>query len=129
MTNRIKQWCLLLIAMITIPRVANAYPVEINGIYYNLINKVKEAEVAKNPYSYSENLEIPDKVVYENTEYTVTNIEKEAFSNNFSLKSVTIPNTISIIKTSTFMNCKNLTSISIPNSITSIEGGAFELCI
>ena len=109
MTNRIKQWCLLLIAIIMQPMMTKAAPVEIDGIYYNLINKAKEAE--------------------ENTEYTVTGIEKEAFSNNFNLYSVTIPNTITTIKMWTFNNCKNLTSISIPKSITIIEDEAFRNCI
>ena len=63
MTNRIKQWRLLLIAMFTIPLSASADVVEIDGIYYNLINKAKEAEVARIPYNYSGSLVIPDKVV------------------------------------------------------------------
>ena len=36
MTNRIKQWCLLLFAMIMLPISAFADAVEVNGIYYNL---------------------------------------------------------------------------------------------
>ena len=38
--------------------------VEIDGIYYNLIAKAKQAEVTKNPNKYSETIIIPEKVNY-----------------------------------------------------------------
>ena len=40
---------LLLLAMILLPLVASAETVEINGIYYNLVSKIQEAEVTSNP--------------------------------------------------------------------------------
>ena len=39
---------LLLILVTLIPMMVNADPVEINGIYYNLVSKIKEAEVIEN---------------------------------------------------------------------------------
>ena len=42
-----KVYLLFLLALL--PLLANADPVEINGIYYNLVSKVKTAEVTSNP--------------------------------------------------------------------------------
>jgi len=40
---------ILLFVMVLVPMLASADAVEIDGIYYNLITKAKEAEVTKNP--------------------------------------------------------------------------------
>lgn len=45
-----------------------------------------------------------------------------------SLKSITLPNSITSIGWGAFQNCFNLTSITIPNSITSIANGIFWCC-
>jgi hypothetical protein len=50
-TNMKKQ--LLLILMTLLPMVASADAVEINGIYYNLVSKIQEAEVTSNPNQYT----------------------------------------------------------------------------
>ena len=79
------------------PLLASADPVEIGGIWYNLVAKAKQAEVTRNPswYSwkglYSGTITIPATVTHEGVEYSVTKIGDDAFKNCNSLTSVTIP--------------------------------------
>ena len=61
----------------------------------------------------------------------LSNIEyfcKEAFSECYSLQSVTIPNSVTSIGDGVFSGCYSLQSITIPNSVTSIGDNAFFLC-
>ena len=88
---------LLLFAMILLPLVASADAVEINGIYYNLVSKIQEAEVTSNPNKYTGSVVIPEKVTYENVEYSVTSIGSDAFYGCSGLTSVTIPNSVTSI--------------------------------
>ena len=97
---------LLFLLLAILPMVASADPVEIDGIYYNLIPKGKAAEVAGIPNDYSGEFVIPSSVTYNDVEYGVTSIGEHAFS-----------------------GCSGLTSITIPNSVTSIGERAFDYCI
>ena len=101
-----KKQLITLIAML-LPILASAQDaVEIDGIYYNLVNKAKSAEVTSNPNKYTGEVTIPESVTYEGTEYSVTSIGENAFS-----------------------YCSDLTSVTIPNGVTSIGGRAFWYCI
>lgn len=98
----------LLSVLMLLPMLASADAVEINGIYYNLIEKAGQAEVTKKPYNgkYSGSVVIPESVVYEGKNYSVTSIGDGAFS-----------------------GCSGLTSVTIPNSVTRIGNYAFSGCI
>ena len=58
----------------------------------------------------------------------VTKIGPSAFRENTSIKSVSLPEGLTVIESSAFYNCDGLTSIEIPASVTSIEGSAFAYC-
>ncbi len=83
-----------------------AEAVEIDGIYYNLVTKAKQAEVTSNPSRYRGAVNIPETVSYNSVTYSVTSIGEDAFC-----------------------YCDALTSITIPNSVTSIGEDAFTGCI
>ena len=117
------------ILFLLVPIWANADPVEINGIYYNLVSKLKTAEVTSNPSTYSGDIVIPKSVVYGGVTYSVTSIGMNAFSRCSGLTSLTIPNSVTSIGGSAFSGCSGLTSVTIPNSVTSIGGSAFSGCI
>jgi len=118
---------LLFILMMLLPMVASAQT-EIDGVNYYLDSWNKTASVTSNPNRYSGSVVIPEKVTYENVEYSVTSIGGGAFSNCSGLTSVTIPNSVTSIGEGAFSNCSGLTSVTIPNSVTSIGEGAFRYC-
>src|SRR5438128_2128464 len=60
--------------------------------------------------------------------YPVTSIGDSAFYRNYTVTSVTIPNSVTSIGAYAFDYCTNLTSVTIPNSVTSIGGYAFAGC-
>jgi len=123
----------LLFILIFLPMLVSAETVEINGIYYNLISKVKQAEVTKNPNKYSGNIIIPASVTYGGVEYSVTTIAEQAFAESIfedcrDLTSVTIPNSVTSIGRYAFSGCRGLTSVDIPNSVMTISEQAFYYC-
>jgi len=58
----------------------------------------------------------------------ITTIGEGAFYGCISLASVTIPNSVTYIGYEAFMNCYSLTNVAIGNGVTYIEAGAFEGC-
>ena len=106
---------LFLLVLMLLPLAAWADAVEINGIYYNLIDKNNNhvAEVTSNPNYYKGNVVIPDKVTNDGIEYIVTSIGNGAFFYCYSLTSVTIPNSVTGIGESAFQFCSGLTSVHI----------------
>ena len=128
MDNTVMKKSFIFFLFAFVPVLLWADPVEIDGIFYNLIEKGKIAEVTKNPNKYTGSVEIPELVSYEGTDYSVTSIGESAFSNCTGLTSITIPGSVTSIGESAFSNCTGLTSITIPGSVTSIGESAFNSC-
>ena len=84
----------------------NAYDVEVDGIYYDIVTKFKIAEVTSGDDKYTGDVVIPKKIEHEGITYTVTSIG-----------------------TAAFQDCPLLTSVEIPNSVTTIGNAAFMSCI
>lgn len=75
---------------------------------------------------------IPYQIHYDQTSRQliakVTDLSERCFSNNNSLKQITIPNTIHVIPSNCFKNCLALESVNIPSSIHTIKVNAFNNC-
>ena len=101
-TTTYKKLMMLILTMLV--SVGSFAKVEIDGLYYELDDKTKEASVApKQGGNYhSPIITIPSTVTYEGTTYKVTSIGALAF-----------------------YGCHDITAITIPESVTSIEDGAF----
>ena len=118
----------LLASLSTLSR---AYDVEIDGIYYNLVEEAKTAEVTyktSSEASYSGNIVIPSSVMFNGVEYSVTNIGRKAFYKCTDLTSINIGNSVTSIGVDAFGGCNGLKKIIIGKSVTSILGGAFQGC-
>ena len=82
--------------LLLFPLMAIADPIEIDGIYYNLIDG-NSAEVTWNPNTYSGDIVIPDFVTCDGVKYSVTSIGNDAFLYCDQMTSVTIPNSVTTI--------------------------------
>ena len=98
-----------------------------DGIRY-IIGENNTVFVTSGKTKYSGEVIIPEKVTFNDTSYTVTEIGESAFSDCSGLTSVTIGNSVISIGRSAFSGCSGLTSITIPNSVTSIDMHAFSYC-
>ena len=130
--------------------------VEIDGIWYNLVSKAKQAEVTHEGEDilenkkYSGSINIPSTVTYNEVEYSVTSIGEWAFSGcnlteinipkgvtsigsyafyGCSLTEINIPESVWSFGEDAFSYCRNLTAITIPKSVTWITNNAFNSCI
>ena len=58
---------------------ASAYDVKVDGIYYNIVTKVKTAEVTEGDNEYSGDVTIPETITVDKVVYNVTSIGRSAF--------------------------------------------------
>lgn len=122
----------LLLSMQTIASLA--YDAYVDGVYYNLVTKLKIAEVTNETggtfdASYSGNVIIPEEIIVDGVSYKVTSIGESTFQNCHYLKSVDLPNSVTSIGSGAFSQCDGLISVNLGDSITTIERAAFINCM
>lgn len=99
---------------------AAAYDFEVDGIYYNVLSDTDgTCSVAKASDQIKGIFEIPSKVKHEGRIFTVNEIEAYAFSNNFDITTITIPNSVSKFYPNTFNG--NLKELIIADGDSSIS--------
>ena len=64
---------------------------------------------------YSGEIVIPETITYNGKTYSVTGIDRDAFSDCSSLTSVTIPNSVTSIGSSAFYGCSGLQKVIVPD--------------
>ena len=77
---------------------------------------------------YSDDVIIPESVIYDNIKYSVTKIGDHAFHDNYGFTRISIPDTVTEIGDCAFLGC-DVTSVVMPDSVTKIGQAAFMDCI
>ena len=96
--------------------------------YPNVATVIKDPNISysvTNVDTYQGDVVIPEKVTYNNIEYTVRGIESEAFRNCRNLTSLQLPSTLIHISSSSFANCVQLAEINLPKAFWGFESSAF----
>ena len=121
---------LLMAALLLGSLSVSAEVVQIDGIWYDIVKKTQQAKVTRptDGTKYSGAVTIPDKVTYNDVEYSVTSIGESAFHSCSNLVKITIPEGVTSIERYAFQSCSSLAKITIPESVTSIGGYAFYGC-
>lgn len=122
----------LLGVVLSIPVFAHSFNYEYKGqtLIYEVISESDKTCQVTGPAGnaiYGE-VAIPSNVSDGSSDYIVTTIGVNAFSQYFYLTSVDIPNSVTVIENYAFWSCVHLKSIKIPVSVTSIGRQAFEGC-
>ena len=76
----------------------------------------------------TESLVVPEKVTYNGTTYTVTEIGTNACKDHEEIKSVTIPNTVTLISPNAFYANRALTDLTLGSALETIDRQAFDVC-
>lgn len=92
------------------------------------VKTINGADVAENTGDpLSGNVVIPSTVTDGFDNYTVTEIGDYSFSES-SIKSISIPNTVTEIGNSAFYGCRSLSSVNIPSGVSKINQATFYAC-
>lgn len=127
-TNTIMKKLLVAIFML-LPLTASAW-VEYNNLFYELDKSDQTAMViiSQKDLPYSGAITIPETILSNDEEYTVTSIKESAFENCTGLTSITIPSSVKNIGECAFADCTGLTSVTISPGVNTLERGAFYGC-
>lgn len=105
--------------VLSLPLFASANDVEVNGLYYDLVSKAKQAILVgyergdiSNPIRLGD-VVIPSTIDVEGESYTVTSIGDKVFSGNVTLTSISLPKTIKSIGGDAFYRCDSIKAVYI----------------
>lgn len=119
----------MFVAMLCMSSPIYSYDFEADGFFYDITdqsnNEVAVTYKTDSYNSYSGVANIPSRVSYNGTNYSVTSIGASAFRDCYGLISVTIPNTVTSIGNRAFLNCGNIRSLTIGVNVKTIEEYAF----
>ncbi|MEE1082887.1 MAG: leucine-rich repeat domain-containing protein [Paludibacteraceae bacterium] len=99
----------------------------VNPLEYKILTD-STAAVSKCRLPEIENICIPEKVLINGNDYTVTHIGNKAFSYCRKLTNVKIPTSVTEIEYSAFSGCSSLTNFDLPPNITCINAFTFSYC-
>lgn len=103
---------LLIIALTAAAAIqARTIKTTIDDFDYSLDTNTRTATITRTNVSLPHNLDIPAKVTYQQTEYTVTEIASSAFALKRSLTTITLPATLTKIGERAFTECTSLIHI------------------
>ncbi len=123
-TKHLIALAILLIACIS----ANAQAFFYNGLRFEITSdETCKLTSTRTTTKYAGDIIIPEKAIYNEKEYTVTEIVG-AFIACDEVTSVSLPETITIIGPKSFEECTKLTALELPNSVTTIGRRAFYDC-
>ena len=98
----------------------------INNIKYTLYKD--SATVMQQSISLSGNITIPEKVIYDNKEYTVSALVNKVFYQCSEIKFIKLLSSITNLSDDCFSQCTKLSSITFPSNIKSLGESCFYLC-
>lgn len=120
---------LLAIIGLTTCATANAYDIEVDGVYYNILSITDlTAAVTSGETAYADTVVIPESITFRGKTLNVIKIGSKAFDGCTKLKKVVLPNSIQTIGDDAFSSCKNLVDINFPTSLKNIGMFAYSGC-
>lgn len=100
---------------------------EIDGLWYHVLTE-NTVEVVSNNNPYVGDIIIPEKVVYQSSQFDVVSIG-DVFSENRNISSIILPNTIKNLSKGCFQDCVKLSSVTLGNEILGIPDECFKNCL
>lgn len=124
-----KKILLSLVMLLASIHLAFAQDFYVNGIHYNVTSSAdKTVEVTKSPDKYEGDIVIPSTVVNNSIIYNVTSIGVDAFEYNDSVRSITLPSSVTKLDDYAFYKCRYLSHVVMSPNVTSIGELVFEDC-
>lgn len=100
----------------------------IGDLKYQIDTETKEATVTGGVGEKLYSVSIPDSIGYDNINYPITHVGKDAFKRYRGLTTVSLGNCLKVIEDNAFEGCVELVKLDMPNSLEIIKGGAFASC-